>query len=134
MRIYPCILSIAAFICCLTFFSCNKNNSSEADKSLSEAVANLSLPQSLNDGSTLTQCTYTDKVLTFVCNVKDDDFKNINLEKKKTNTTERLKTELFPHNLINKVVEADASIRYVLVNGNDSIAYEISSSELKTGI
>lgn len=115
------------------FVACKKDAAEEAGKSLASAVEKLNLPQELKDGVTLSSCSYADKVLTFVCDVDKAQFKDIDADKSKTGTIDRLKTNILPRNLVEKVKEAGASIKYVFVCDTDTLSYEITSSELQPG-
>lgn len=124
-------LFVGAVLFCLSVIGCKKNPGEIADENLIKAVENLTLPKTLSDGSTLTECSYGNKTLTFVCNVDKNKFKKLDSEKSKTHTIEQLKTSILPQNLVKKVSEANASIRYVFVYDKDTITYAITPADLK---
>lgn len=124
------ILSVILFGS-INIVSCKKDKGVVADKHLTEAVQGLTFPQTLNDGTKLTNCYYKEKVLTFRCELDKDKLSKMDVEQYRANTLERLKTGLFPRNLIKNVTDAGASIRYIYVNENDSVMFSFTSDELK---
>lgn len=129
------LLCIAtALVICLfsiSLTSCKNGKIAKADKNIENAVAGLSFPQTLNDGSKLTDCTYIDKVLTFTCDVDKKTFKEVKKDGYKEKTLERLKSGLYPRNLIDNVVAAEASIKYIFTNGDDSVEFTFFPDDLK---
>lgn len=111
--------------------SCKKDKSKEIDRQLSAAVSGLTFPQKLNDNTTLIGCTYADKVLKFRCEVNKDQYSAMNADSKRAETLEKLRTGLFPRNLIKNVVKANASITYVYKCDNDSMMFTFSPADLK---
>ena len=111
---------------------CRKDKATLADENLAKAVQGFTLPRQLNDGTTLTNCTYADKVLTFSCEVDKKAFDKMDGEKSEINTLEQLNTGLFPRNLIKTVKEAEASIRYVFYNDKDTIEFKFGPDQLQT--
>lgn len=131
MKKFISFIAIVSLLFYFSFSSCTKDESKDAAANITKAVTGLSFPQQLKDGSSLTACSFDNNVLTFVCEVDAKRFKNIETENLKSHTTQQLKTGLFPRQLINQVVKAKATIKYVYVNGSDSISYEIPANELE---
>lgn len=121
------VSAIAAF----TFAACSKDRAAEADVRITRAVSGLTFPQELKDGSKLVGVDYGDKRLSFRIEVEKAAFKAIDNDKTRANTLERLRTGLFPRNLIENVIAAGAGVRYVYICGEDSIEYSYSPDELK---
>lgn len=133
-RHYPSVfilfaLSVSAFLSA----SCGKDRATLADEHLAQAVDALSFPQELKDGSKLVSLAYSDKELGFRIEVSKEKYSRIAADSAnfRNETIERLRTGLFPRNLIDNVVAAGASLRYVYVSGEDSVMYSVSTDELK---
>lgn len=95
-----------------------------------KATSELQLPAKLNDATTLTACYYRDKVLTFRNETTADSLSLVNADSLRSVTLDRLRNGLYPQSLIRKVREAEASIRYIYVSGNDSIMFSYSTADL----
>ena len=54
----------------------------------------------------------------------------MDVDKKREDTLDKLKTGLFPRNLIRNVANAGASIRYIYVNGGDSVMFSYAPEDL----
>lgn len=131
MSIGPYIAGIVVLtVLCLSAVSCKKDPAKEIDKQLTQAIAGLSFPQKLNDNTTLTDCYYVDKVLTFRCEIDKKALADMDVDKKREDTLDKLKTGLFPRNLIRNVANAGASIRYIYVNGGDSVMFSYAPEDL----
>lgn len=124
-------LALFVAVCSLLMPACRKDESKEIDRQLSSAVAGLTFPQKLNDNTTLVGCTYADKVLTFRCEVDKSQFAAMDADAKRAETLDKLRTGLFPRNLIRNVVKAKASIRYIYVNDKDSVMFSFSPDDLR---
>ena len=131
MSIRPYIAGIVVLtVLCLSAVSCKKDPAKEIDKQLTQAIAGLSFPHKLNDNTTLTDCYYVDKVLTFRCEIDKKALADMDVDKKREDTLDKLKTGLFPRNLIRNVANAGASIRYIYVNGGDSVMFSYAPEDL----
>lgn len=132
MKKLICILTVVMIaLTSVSLTSCKKDKAQMADKQLTEAVKGLTFPQLLNDGSKLTACYYSNKILTFRCELDKDKFEKVKSEDYREKTLQRLKTGLFPRNLIKNVVQADASLEFIYTDGTDSITYSYTPEELK---
>lgn len=109
---------------------CKKDAAREAEDRITAAAEQLKLPVKLNDATTLTQCYYRDKILTFRNEASADSLASLNVDSLKVVTLERLKGGLFPQSLVKNIIDAKASIRYIYVCGNDSIIIPYSYQEL----
>lgn len=130
MKKFICIATAVILgLFALNLTSC-RGKMGKADRNIEKAVNGLTFPQKLNDGSELTDCTYADKILTFTCEVDKKTFKQISKDGYKEKTLDRLKSGLYPRNLIDNVVAAGASIEYIFTNGDDSVEFIFTPEEL----
>lgn len=111
--------------------SCKKNPQKLAAERLQKSVAGLTFPQELKNGSKLLNLTYSDNVLSFRIEVSQDQIQAINTDSLKSQTINSLKTGLFPRQLMENIINADATVRYVYVCDQDSISIPITAAELK---
>lgn len=125
------LVILCAIVLAVGATSCKKDKEGAADKNIANAVSGMTVPRTLNDGTTLTECTYADKVLTFTCEVDAKAFKKIDEEKSQGKTLEFLNKGLFPRNLVKTVKQANASIKYVFYSGNDSITFTFTPDQLE---
>lgn len=102
-----------------------------ADQSIARAVNGLSLPETLSEGVTLTDCTYADKTLTFRCSVDETVFKQLDQDASREKTLNQLKNGLFQEALVEKIKEANASIRYIVESGDSTIEFNYSARDLQ---
>lgn len=124
--------AFAAILCVSLLSACKKDEAQEADTRIEKAVTGLSLPQKLNDGvTTLTDCYYSDKVLVFRNEVPKEKLAALDVDASRTKTLENLKGGLLPRNLVQNLIKADASVKYIMVCGNDSVSYTFTAAELK---
>ena len=128
--IYLAGILALVFVVSAPFASCKKDKAEIASQQLAAAVEKIQLPKELNSSTTLTECYYSDKTLTFRCEVDKKAFQKIEADKAKNKTLGQLSTGLFPRNLVNHVIDADASIRYIFVNDNDSVTFLFTADEL----
>ncbi len=122
---------LATMIATVMLTGCKKDKASQADKNIQDAVANVELPHKLNDATTVTAIYYKDKILTFRNETPSDTLAALNVDSMRSITLHKLRTGLFPRNLINNVVAAGASIRYIYVADSDSVMFSFSSEEFK---
>lgn len=120
-----------ALVCILTLGACKKDKAEIADKNIEKAVSQLTLPQELKDGITLTNCSYKDKELTYRLELPKDKLDKLDVDQSRAKTLENLKGGLLPQNLVNNIVAANASIQYIMVCDKDSVAYKFTSQELQ---
>ena len=127
-----CVLFVAAVLA-VSFTSCKESNAKIADKHLTKAVSELSLPRTLRDGSTLTSCTYSNQILTYRREIDKKSFDKINSHQDASRNTllVGLKTDLLTPNLVKNILEAGASVQYVLACGSDSVVFNYTTAELK---
>lgn len=110
---------------------CSGRDSEKADKRISEGVAKLKLPQKLNSVTTLTECSYKDKMLTYCLETTSDTLASMDVDARRAATLDNLRTGLLPQNLIANLVEAKASVRYIYMCGKDTVLFTFSPEELK---
>jgi len=122
---------LATMIATVMLTGCKKDKASQADQNIQDAVANVELPHKLNDATTVTAIYYKDKILTFRNETPSDTLAALNVDSMRSITLHKLRTGLFPRNLINNVVAAGASIRYIYVADSDSVMFSFSSEEFK---
>lgn len=70
-------------------------------------------------------------MLSFRIEVSQDQIQAINTDSLKSQTINSLKTGLFPRQLMENIINADATVRYVYVCDQDSISIPITAAELK---
>lgn len=131
MKRFGLLLVMAILALSVSMTSCKKNESDKADKRITEAVSKLKLPQMLNSVTTLTECYYGEKMLTYRLETTSDTLASMNVDARRAVTLENLRTGLLPQNLIANLVKAGASVRYIYVCGKDSVLFTFSPEELK---
>lgn len=125
------LMAMAIVLLSISMSGCKKNESDKADKRIVEAVSKLKLPQKLNSVTTLTDCSYGDKMLTYRLETTSDTLASMNVDSRRAVTLENLRTGLLPQNLIANLVSAGASVRYIYVCGKDSVLFTFAPEELK---
>lgn len=114
--------------------SCKKNTEKAAEENITAVLATIQFPDTLKDGSVLTYCTYEDKVLTYRMEIDKTTYTKMNTDKLKGKTLDNMVAGLFSKNLLEKVSQAKSSIRFIFVNGNDSVAQTYSPGELDSAL
>lgn len=112
--------------------ACQKDTAKEADQSLTKAVSSLTVPRTLKDGVTLTECTYADRVLTYRFEVDKETYNRMNAEKSESNAFKLLTTGLFSRDLLKTLNEAKASVRYILACGDEVTEFTFDPEQLQT--
>lgn len=126
------IVSLAAVSLGLILSGCRQSDTSDiADSDLELAVAKIDLPRNLGDNSVLTECRYSDKTLTYRIEVDKEHLATMKVEERQSRTLENLKSSLLSQALKDKLIDAQASVKYVFFNENDSVSFILSSAELQ---
>ena len=129
------LLAVGVVMLIPTVVSCKKNNpEQDAELGLVKVLEEISLPDTLRDGSILTNCTFIDKTLTYRIEIDKSTFKNLNADKMKGKALDNLTKGLFSKNLLEVVSKAKGSIKFVMVSGNDSIVQSYSPGELESAV
>lgn len=110
---------------------CKKTQKNDAASQIEKQIKGLTFPQTLKDGSTLTALYYQDGVLTYRMEIDKEKFDRLDTKADREKTINNLRNGLYPRNLTNAIIETDGQIRYIYVNGKDSVAYQITADELK---
>lgn len=122
---------MAVIMLSILMTGCIKNEKTKADERISEGIAKLKLPQKINSITTLTKCSYSNKVLVFCLETTSDTIKSMDVNAQKAATLENLRTKLLPQNLVSNLVTAEASVRYIYVCGKDTVSFAFSPDDLK---
>lgn len=115
----------------LSFSSCKKDPAEAANARIEEAVSKLTLPQPLKDNTTLTDCYYRGKVLTFRNETTKEKLSKLDIDQSRAKTLENLRGGLLPQALVKNVVKAGASIQFIIVCEQDSVSYVFTPEELE---
>lgn len=107
---------------------CKKSSGKEAEKKIIELTKQMELPVNINDATKLTECRYSDKILTY-SNETSVEIPNINVDSLKQRTLDNLKTK--SQKLVSNIIKANASIRYIYINNSDTIMFTFSADDLK---
>lgn len=127
------ILSLVTVFMVMILPGCKQSDKSgNADYDLELAVAKIDLPRNLGDNSVLTECRYADKTLTYRIEVDKERLATMKVEERQSQTLENLKSGLLSQALKDKLIDAQASVKYVLFNENDSVSFILSSAELQS--
>lgn len=124
-------MMMAVMMLSILMTGCIRSEKSKADTRISEAVAKLKLPQKLNNITTLTKCSYSDKMLIYCLETTSDTLTSMDVDARRALTLENLRTGLLPQNLISNLVAAEASVRYIYVCDKDTVSFTFSPDELK---
>lgn len=117
-----CLLAVAAVG--FMMGGCAQDKSKLADKTLAKGVEGVQeqLPHKLKDGTTLVAVDYNHKVLTYRIETSKDTLDAIKLDTLRNKTLERLNS-LLNRKMVNNIVDAQATVKYVLMSGTDSVVY-----------
>lgn len=124
-------ISIICLFLSFFVFSCNKTNESKEDLDLSLATAGVVVPQKLKDSTTLVACYYREKTVTFRKEIGKDSLARLDINVSKESTLNNLLNDTSSRGFVEKILAADASIRYIYVCDKDSVLFVISPQELK---
>lgn len=129
--IFVAVAVVITGLCMLV--SCNRKEKEEAkfDRQIEQLVSGLTFPQKLNDNSSLTACSYHDRMLTYKVEIDKKRLAAMKLDQKRGETLEKLRTGLLPRALVQALVKANASLQYIYFNDNDSVSFIFSPDELK---
>lgn len=122
-------LVLSALLLLVGMTGCKKDSS--ADKWLSEAAtsASMTLPSKINDNMTIVKIGYADKILSYVSEVDSLTFTRINADSLKKTTLVNLRNGMNGE-MLEKIQNAKASVRYVYVNGTDTVMFQFAPEEL----
>lgn len=111
--------------------SCSKSPDKVADENIENALKEISLPRTLRDSSVVTDVTYVDKELAFRIEIDKDKFSKVEADTLRKVTLEKLHSGLFPRKLVNYMIQAGASAKYIYVCENDSVMFTFSNEVIK---
>ncbi len=132
MKSFFSVFLILCFISGLMAGGCKREDKNKKyDVEIETAVAGLKLPQKLNDNSNLTECYYKKKTLTYRMEISKERLAKMKIAEKRAAIAETLRSGILPQILVQKLIKADASARYVYFNENDSVILIISPEDLK---
>lgn len=122
------------FIILLTasMVACNGNKAAkQANEWLSSKAKATAVPQNIGVGSTLTSCKYSDKTLSYRIETTADSLAAINIDTLRSNTVRNWKTNLNSQEILERVLAANAKVKYTYVSGTDSIVMTLTSDDFK---
>jgi len=119
---------LTACLLAVTIAGCKKSPGKEAEKNIIELTKQMELPVNINDVTKLTECHYSDKILTY-CNETSVEISDINVDSLKLRTQDNLKAK--SQKLVSNIIKADASIRYIYINNSDTLMFTFSADDLK---
>lgn len=119
---------LTACLLAATIAGCKKSSGKEAEKNIIELTKQMELPVNINNATKLTECLYSDKILTY-SNETSVEIPNINVDSLKQRTLDNLKTK--SQKLVSNIIKANASIRYIYINNSDTIMFTFSADDLK---
>ena len=120
-----------ALMALMTMTTSCENKEKKADEQLANAIRAIVVPHEIKPGYTVTEVEYANKVLTYEVEVPKKEFKTLKASETKANTLSRLKEGLFPKKLLSTIVDAKASVHYVLKSGSDSIDFTFDPEDFK---
>lgn len=108
------IFSLVALVAMtFSFASCRKDPSVKADEAIEKVINSQIYPQTQPDGSVVTKVTYENKVLTYNVDVDKKTFDKISKDSYREILFNDLRTNSTKQKLVNKIIEAQGSIRYI---------------------
>lgn len=135
MKTLKALVPALLILCCasgIIFSGCKKEDKTKKyDLEIELAIAGIKLPQKLNDNSSLTECYYNKKTLNYRMEISKERLAEMKIAEKRSDTAEKLRTGIMPRALVQKLIQAEASVRYVYFNDNDSVILIISPEDLK---
>lgn len=120
------VLSAVSMIACK-----GKKTERAADEWLSVKAKGTVVPQNIGPGSTLTSCSYKEKVLSYRIETTSDSLAVINVDTLRNNTIRNWKTNLNSQEILKKVLAANAKVKYTYVSGTDSIVMTLDAGAFK---
>lgn len=125
------LLSLMLCICGVVAAGCAKSKMRKAQESLATVVDRVEVPIKMKGSRTITAIYYADNILTLENEMSADSLARMKAEDLQDITLENLRSNLKLRKLINKVVEAQADVRYVYYNGTDSLTFLYTPDELQ---
>lgn len=103
----------------------------QADEWLAGKAKATVVPQNIGAGSTLTQCSYDGKQLSYRIETTADSLAAINVDTLRINTIRNWKTNLNSQEILKKLLAAHANVKYTYVSGSDSIVMTLAQEDFK---
>lgn len=114
MKKFLAIFSLVALVVMtFSFGSCRKDPAAKADEAIEKVINSQIYPQTQPDGSVVTKVTYENKVLTYNFDVDKKTFDKVSKDSYRESLLNDLRTNSAKQKLVNKVIEAQGSIRYI---------------------
>lgn len=126
------IYSLLAILLVASMSACKGNKAEkQADEWLGSKAKATAVPQNIGAGSTLTSCNYSDKTLSYRIETTADSLAAINIDTLRSNTVRNWKTNLNSQEILEKVLAANAKVKYTYVSCTDSIVMTLTSDDFK---
>lgn len=124
MKKFIAIFSLVALLAMsCTLGSCRKDPAAKADEDIVNVINSQIYPQTQPDGSVVTNVTYDNKVLTYNFDVDKKTFNKVSKDSYRETLLNDLRTNVAKQKLVNKIIEAQGSIRYIYNYNGKSVDF-----------